>query len=159
MLACLRNSKCARTERREIAEALRGNYKPEHLFVLKQALAQYDFYQQQIQECDAEMEGMYAAFPPAEPDEQGCLPPKPKGGKGRRNQAHLDLATSLYQMVGVDLTDIDGLGDLTVQTIITEIGVDVGPWPTAKHFASWLGLAPDNDKSGGKVLRSQTRHN
>jgi transposase len=156
VLARLRNSKCARSES-EIAKALQGNYKPEHLFVLKQALAQYDFYHRQIQECDAEMESMYAAFPPSEPDDQSSPPPKPKRSKRRKNQAHFDLATSLYQTVGVDLTAIDGLDALTVQTIITEIGVDVTPWPTVKHFTSWLCLAPYNDISGGKVLRRRSK--
>lgn len=155
-LARLRNVQCAKSED-EIAKALQGNYKAEHLFVLKQALAQYDFYQRQLQECDAEMEAMYAALPPSDPDEQGSPPPKPKTGKPRKNQAHYDLATSLYRMVGVDLTAIDGIDALTAQTIISEIGVDVTAWPTVKHFASWLGVAPHNRKSGGKVLSSRTK--
>lgn len=152
VLAGFRDARCARSED-EIAKALQGNYKPEHLFVLKQAVAQYDFYHQQIRECDAEMETMYATCPPSEPDDEACPPPKPKRGKPRKNQAHFDLASSLYQMVGVDLTAIDGLDALSVQSIITEIGVDVSPWPTVKHFTSWLCLAPYNAKSGGKVLR------
>jgi transposase len=144
-LARFRQSGCKKSEE-HIAKALQGNYKPEHVFVLKQALAQYDFYQEQIQECDAQMEAMYAALPPSDPEEQVSPPPKPKRGKPRKNQAHFDLATSLYEAVGVDLTAVDGLDALTVQSIITEIGIDVSPWPTVKHFASWLCLAPHNDK-------------
>jgi len=155
-LAGFRQSGCAKSEE-QIAKALQGNYKPEHVFVLKHALAQYDFYLQQIQECDAEMEAMYAALSTSSPEDQVAPPPKPKGGKPRKNQAHFDLATSLYQVVGVDLTAIDGIDALTVQAIITEIGTDVSAWPTVKHFTSWLGLAPHNDKSGGKVLRSRTK--
>lgn len=155
-LAGLRNRQCAKSKA-EIAKALEGNYKPEHLFVLKQALAQYDFYQQQMQECDVELEAMYAAFPSAELDEQACPPPKPRTGKRRKNQAHFDLATALYQMTGVDCTAIDGLDALTVHKLVTETGVDMSPWPTVKHFASWLCLAPYNDKSGGKVLRSGSK--
>ena len=157
VLARLRNSKCAKSEA-EIAKALLGNYKLEHVFVLKQALAQYDFYQQQIQECDAELEALYASLVSREQDNQEAPPPpKPKRGKPRKNQAHFDLATSLYHMVGVDLTAVDGIDALTAQTIITEIGLDMSKWPSAKHFASWLGLAPHNDKSGGKILRSRTK--
>mgnify|MGYP000606232718 CR=1 FL=1 len=141
----------------EIAKALQGNYKLEHLFVLKQALAQYDFYLQQIEECDAQMEAMYAALPPSDSEAPGSPPPKPKGGKRRKNQAHFDLATSLYHTVGIDLTAVDGLDALTVQSIITEIGIEVSAWPTVKHFTSWLCLAPYNDISGGKVLRSRTK--
>jgi transposase len=155
-LARFRQAGCKRSEE-QIAKALQGNYKLEHVFVLKQALAQYDFYLQQIQECDAQMEAMYGALPPQDPDERVSPAPKPKGGKPRKNQAHFDLATSLYEAVGVDLTAVDGLDALTVQSIITEIGIDVRPWPTVKHFASWLCLAPNNDKSGGKVLRTRTR--
>jgi transposase len=156
VLARHRDPRCKRSET-EIAKALEGNYQPEHLFVLKQAVAQYDFYLQQMQECDAEMEAMYAALAHSEPDDLVTPPPKPKRGKRRKNQPHYDLATSLYQMVGVDLTAIDGLDALTVQDIISEIGVDVSPWPTAKHFASWLGVAPHTDITGGKVLRSRTK--
>ncbi len=155
-LARFRQSGCARTEA-EIAKALHGHYKLEHVFVLKQALAQYDFYLQQIQECDGQMEAMYAALPPSHPDDQVSPPPKPKGGKPRKNQAHFDLAAWLYQLLGVDLTAIDGIDALTAQTIITEIGTDVSAWPTVKHFTSWLGLSPYNDKSGGKILRSRTK--
>ena len=155
-LARFRKSGCKKSEE-EIAKALQGNYKLEHLFVLKQALAQYDFYLQQIQECDAKMESMYATLPPTNPEDRVSPPPKPKGGKRRKNQAHFDLATSLYHTVGIDLTAVDGLDALTVQSIITEIGIEVSAWPTVKHFTSWLCLAPYNDISGGKVLRSRTK--
>jgi transposase len=156
LLARHRHSQCKRSEA-EIAKALEGNYQPEHLFVLKQAVAQYDFYLQQMQECDAEMEARYTALALSGPDDLASPPPKPKRGKRRKNQPHFDLATSLYQMVGVDLTAIDGLDALTIQDIISEIGIDVSPWPTAKHFASWLGVAPHTDITGGKVLRSRTK--
>lgn len=154
-LARLRQPGCKKSAE-QIAKALQGNYKLEHVFVLKQALAQYDFYQRQIQECDAQMQAMYAALPPAPPDDRACPPPEPRGGKRRKNQAHFDLATSLYRMAGVDLTAVDGLDSLTVQSILTEIGIDMNSWPTVGHFSSWLTLAPHNDKSGGKVLRSRT---
>jgi transposase len=143
VLAKLRHVRCAKSEE-QIAKAPQVNYRVEHLFVLRQALVQYDFYQRQLQECDAEMEAMYPALPPSDPHDQASAPPKPKTAKPRKNQAQDDLATSLYRMVGVDLTAVDGIHALTAQTIITEIGVDITPWPTAKHFASWLGLAPNN---------------
>lgn len=155
-LARFRQAGCARSQD-EIAKALHGNYKPEHVFVLMQALAQYDFYLLQIQECDAKMETMYDAFLPSNPEHQASPPPKPKRGKRRKNQAHFDLATSLYHIIGVDLTAIDGIDALTAQAIITEIGMDVSAWPTVKHFTSWLGLSPHNDKTGGKIIRSRTK--
>ena len=58
--------------------------------------------------------------------------------------------------LGVDLVGIHGLNESTVQTIISEIGTDLSAFPTVKHFCSWLGLAPHNDVSGGKTLKSKT---
>jgi transposase len=58
---------------------------------------------------------------------------------------------------GVDFTQIDGLEALTVQSIISEVGLDPTRFPTAKHFASWLGICPGSKISGGKVLSSKTR--
>jgi transposase len=155
-LATLRHPSCAKSEE-QIAKALHGNYRPEHLFVLQQAVAQYDFYQQQLLECDTQMQAMYEDLPPSDPDQQVTPPPKPRRAKPRKNQAHYDLASSLYRVVGVDLTAIDGIDALTAQSIITEIGLDITAWPTVKHFTSWLGLSPQNDISGGKVLRRGTK--
>ncbi len=155
-LARFRQSGCARSEL-EIAKSLQGNFRPEHLFVLQQALAQYDFYGRQLEECDAQIETMYTQLPPSDPHQQGAPPPPPKTARRRKNQAHFDLAASLYRLVGVDLTAFDGIDALTAQTIISEIGLDVGAWPTVKHFTSWLGLSPHNDKSGGRILRTRTK--
>ncbi len=156
VLARFRNGKCVRTEA-EIAKALQGHYQPEYVFMLKQALAQYDFYQQQIEECDAELEAMYAVLPECDEANPDALPPKPRGSKPRKNQARFDLASALYRMVGVDLTAVDGLDALLVQEIISEVGLDMSKWPTDKHFTSWLCLAPNNRKSGGKLLSSRTK--
>lgn len=157
VLAQMRDHRCRKSEA-EIAAALEGNYRFEHLFVLKQSLEQYDFYDRQIRQCDAELETMYASLPPADQDNENPLPPpKPTRRKPRKNQAHFDLATSLYQLVGVNLADIDGIDALTAQVVISEIGLDMSKWPTVKHFASWLGLAPHNKKTGGRVISSRTK--
>lgn len=63
----------------------------------------------------------------------------------------------MFELTGVDLTEIDGLAALSVQTILTEVGLDMSKFKTAKHFASWMGLAPNNKITGGKVFRSRTR--
>jgi len=157
VLATYRHGRCKQSEA-EIAKALSGNYRQEHLFTLQQALNLYETYGQQIAAEDAEMERLHKALPP--PDDghaSQAKPPQPKSRKRRKNQAHFDLTQALYQVTGVDLTQIDGIEALTAQTIITEIGWDVSPWRTEKHFTSWLGLCPNNDVTGGKVKRRSTR--
>lgn len=85
------------------------------------------------------------------------LPPsKRKQHKPRKNDPTFDLRTELYKMVGVDLTAIDGCNVTTIQSVLSETGPDMQPWKTCGHFASWLGLCPHNDISGGKVLKSRT---
>lgn len=154
-LAQYRDPRC-KSSAAEIAKALTGNYRDEHLFALQQALELYDFYNQQIQACDAEIEKKYTAIKPVIDVESQPLPPAPKRRRSR-NEPHFDLRRYLYQITGVDLTQIDGLDALSVQQIVTETGVDMSPWPTVKHFTSWLTLAPHNNISGGKVLKSGTQ--
>ena len=154
-LAKLRHPQCKQSET-EIAKALEGTYKAEHLFALRQSLEAFDFYHHQLQVCDQEIEVQYAGWPSTPPGEESS-PPVADTQQRRKNQAHFDLAASLYRTVGVDLTAIDGIQALTAQTLIAEIGLDMRRWPTVKHFASWLGLAPNNEVSGGKVLRTRTK--
>lgn len=154
VLAGYRDKRCAKSKL-EIAKSLEGNYKREHLFALQQAVELYDFYAQQLQACDAELEALYNAFEP--PDKPGTPPPDPRTSKRRKNQPHFDLAQSLYRLTGVDLTQVDGLDALTVQTILSEIGTDMSAWPTVKHFTSWLRLSPNNQVTGGKVKRRGTQ--
>jgi transposase len=154
VLAGYRDRRCAKTEL-EIAKSLEGNYKREHLFALQQAVELYDFYAQQLQACDAELEALYNEFEP--PDQPGTPPPDPRTAKRRKNQPYFDLAPSLYRLAGVDLTEVDGLNALTVQTILSEIGTDMSAWPTVKHFASWLRLCPNNQVTGGKVKSRGTQ--
>jgi transposase len=154
-LAQYRDPRC-HSSQAEIAKALTGNYRDEHLFALQQALELYDFYNQQITACDAEIEQKYAAFKPVVDAETHPLPPAKKKRRRSSNEPDFDLHGYLYQITGVDLTRIDGLDALAVQKIISETGVDMSPWPTVKHFTSWLTLAPHNDISGGKVLKSRT---
>jgi transposase len=155
-LAQYRDSKCKHSQK-EIAKALEGHYRREHLFALQQAVELYDMYGQQIMALDEEMKTMYAQVKPLdEGHSRTTTPPKPQQAKPRKNQAHFDLKTTLYQMAGVDLTQIDGIDALTAQTVLTEIGLDMNKWPTEKHFTSWLGLCPNNDISGGKVKRRRS---
>jgi transposase len=155
-LAQFRDPRCHSSEA-EIAKALTGHYRAEHAFMLQQALEQYDFYNQQIQACDVQLEQQYAAFEAQVDLESQPLPPAPKRRSRSTNEPDFDLRTALYQMCGVDLTQIDGIDVLTVQTVISEVGLDLSKFKTVKHFTSWLRLAPHNDVSGGKVLKRGTK--
>lgn len=149
VLAGFRNKQCHKSPQ-EIEKALQGTYKREHIFALKQSLELYDFYNQQIEACDRELEALYKEFDP--PEDPGSPPPAPQGRKPRKNQAHFDLARSLYAMTGgIDLTQVDGLDALTVQTVLSKTGADMSYWPNSKHFASWLHICPNNKITGGKI--------
>ncbi len=156
-LAKLRNYRCKKDES-EIAKALTGTWRNEHLFVLKQSVELYDFYSAQILACDAEIEATYSLIRPDWPYHGPDLFPKKKNHSHSKNApAHQDaLRQSLIRISGVDLASVDGISISIAQTILSEIGTDMSKWPTVKHFCSWLGLAPKNDVSGGKILRSRT---
>ena len=141
-----------------IAKSLVGDYRTEHLFVLKQEFELYEVYQEQIETCDEEIKRCYDHF-----DKVGnnLLNPSHKKTKStkkaRKNAPKFDLEKELYNITGVNFTKIPGLNTLTVQSIIAETGLDMTKWPTEKHFASWLGLSPANRITGEKILSSRTR--
>jgi transposase len=90
-------------------------------------------------------------------EQQPLLPPKRRPSNRQKNHPQQDLRPLLYQMAGVDLTAVDGLDVLVIQTILAEIGTDMSKWKTVKHFTSWLGLCPNNEKTGGKIIRTKTK--
>ncbi|MBD2165176.1 IS110 family transposase [Calothrix membranacea FACHB-236] len=140
----------------DIASALTGDYRREHLFVLQQELTLYEVYQQQISAIDAEIEKCLASFQPQTLDKPPTTPRK-RRTKPTANHPNFDLHKYLYRMAGVDFTLINGLDALTVQTILSEVGLDPKRFPTVKHFTSWLGLCPGQKVTGGKVKSSKTR--
>ncbi len=143
----------------ELAAALEGTYREDLLFVLSQEMALYQTYQRQIQQCDQQIEAYLKQLEAeAEPPPSAPLPPpKSKRQKPKGNAPAFDLRHHLYQLSGVDFTQIDGLDALSVVNILAEVGLDPTRFPSVKHFASWLGLAPGSRISGGKVLSSRTR--
>lgn len=154
-LAQLRDPRCAKPEA-ELAKALTGNYRAEHVFALKQALALYAAYTTQLCECDQEIERQFSALKPRHTDDLPPLDSTDKRNTHSKNAPAYDARGLLYRFLGVDLVAVTGLNASTVQDIITEIGVDMTCWPSVKHFCAWLRLAPRQDISGGKVLRSRT---
>jgi len=138
-----------------IRAALTGNYRPEHVFALRQALELYDFHQSKIAECDTEIEAVLRTL-----NEKRVTPSTPlpnvRHAKGR-NEPRFDARPALYTLLGADLTQIHGFGPYTVLRLVAECGDDMSKWPSAKHFTSWLSLAPGNKISGGRLLSSKTR--
>ena len=154
-LAQFRDPRCKRSTD-EIAKALTGHYRAEHLFALKQALSLYDAYSVQIQECDQALERQFSALKPTHADELPPLDTSDKRDSHSKNGPKYDARTLLYEWLGVDLVALAGLNAGSVQALLTEVGKRMEAFPTVKHFCSWLHLAPHNDISGGKVLRSRT---
>jgi len=149
-----------------IQKSLVGTWQPEHLFVLGQSRLLYKTYQQEIVKCDQEMERLVGVFPPRVDLEHRPLPPDGKrhrnAKKNRRklgrSETGFDVRTEAYKLFGVDATQIPGL-EMSVLPLFSEVGRDLShKWPTSAHFASWLGLCPDNDISGGRVLWKGARH-
>ncbi|MEW6238981.1 MAG: IS110 family transposase [Candidatus Omnitrophota bacterium] len=157
-LARLRHRRIEKSEE-EIAKSLEGDFREEHLFCLRQALELYEFCQRQIEACDQKIEECLSRFASKEDGEAKPLPPRKDGKKrSRRGKgAGAKLREELYRISGVDLTQVDGIQELSAQVIISEVGLDMSRFPTEKHFASYLGLCPNHRISGGKILKRSTR--
>jgi transposase len=155
-LAELRNVNCKATVA-EITRALTGTWHDAQLFILKQAFELFDFYTAQLEVCDREMERQYQAME-SRGEPNAALPdlPATKPGSKSKNEPNFNVRAQLVRIVGIDLVSVMGISASSAQTIISEIGTDMTRFPTVKHFCAWLGLAPRNDISGGKVLRSRT---
>ena len=141
-----------------IQKALTGDYRPEHLFVLKTAFELYHTYEAKIEACDEQMVAEAAQLPDVVDVKVKPLPARKEGRPACADKMlDQDMRAALYPKLGVDLTAIEGIGVLTELVFLTEVGPDLSRFPSEKHFASWLGLCPDQRISGGKVLSSRTR--
>ena len=143
-LAQLRDKRCQSSED-QIALALQGTWRPEHLFELRQAYELYQFHHRQITECDQQIEAELANFPNRAGAKTHTV--KPRKRRRKSNDVRFEATGPLFQALGVDLTLIDGIDVATALVILGEIGVDVSRFPTEKHFASWLRLCPPQDES------------
>ena len=154
-LAMLRDPR-TRADQATIARSLQGHWREEHIFELTQALELYRTYQVKIDECDREIEKQLGQF---EDGSDGAPPLEDGSKRGQGNAPRFDLRSHLHRMTGVDLTRIDGVDAFTALKMVGEIGTDMTRWPSAKHFASWLGLSPNNRITGSKVISSKTKAN
>lgn len=156
-LAALRHGNCRKTEE-EIARALQSNGRKDYLFALQQELDTYDHLQKKIAQCDVEIGKQLDSIINSDDDKkQHLIEPKPHKRINKNTPKNIDLNLKSYQMFeGVDLMAIEGMSYSTVLALMSEVGIaGIKKFPTAKHFSSWLRLAPNNKVSGGKVLSSK----
>jgi len=149
-LAKLKNSRI-RASDEDIARSLRGTWRAEHLFALKQAVDAFDFVGTQLAECDLQIEAQLQLLQTHDGD-----PAKGKKRGRARNAPKFDMRTQLFRMCGVDLTRIDGIDVTTALAVISETGADMSRFPSVKHFTSWMGLAPGTKITGGKSISGRT---
>lgn len=156
-LAALRDRNCKKSEE-EIGKALTGTWRAEHLFIVKQSLEIYDFYTEQIEVCDVEVDRMYAMTRPDwEAGELQALSVRKRNSHSKNAPQNTgEIRKHLKRISGVDLSVVDGFGVSLAQTVIMEVGTDMSKFPSEKHFCSWLGLAPKHEISGAKVLKNKT---
>lgn len=153
-LAKLRN-KLVRASEPEVIQALEGDYRPEHVFILAQCLRMFRAHQEEIDQLDREMEQFMMSLPAREPAAGVTAPERP--WKRQHRAPAFDLRQQCFRLAGVDLTEVPGIEATTAHVLLTEIGPDLQAFPNASAFCSWLGLCPHNEISGGKILASRTR--
>ncbi|HEX4998228.1 MAG TPA: IS110 family transposase, partial [Terriglobia bacterium] len=156
LLAEHRDRRCS-SSKEEIAAALTGYYKPEHLFALQQNLELFDVIQDKIAACDRDIEAHVQTLAAKIDLPSTPIPDARTRRKPRDNEPRFEIRTPLHQLTGgIDITQIDGFSPYTALKLISEIGTDMSRWPTEKNFTSWLTLAPINKISGGRLLSSRT---
>jgi transposase len=136
----------------EIMKSLNGYWRNEYLFELKQANDLYKYYHEKIEECDKEIETVLQRL--QKEDNSSVQDVKKKAKRKQKNHPSFEMSKYLQNILGVDVTEIYGISALTGMEILSEIGCDMSKWKTSKNFVSWLGLAPNNKRSGGRLISS-----
>jgi len=156
-LAKMRDHRCQKSEQ-QIAEELTGNWRPEHLFNLRQALKMYDQFCQTVAEYDAEILAYIKTLQPCADDDH-CAPPPISPSKSREitKKGQAPIRQALYQLTGFDLTTIDGIGVDTASIVVSELGPDFSAFPDEGHFVAYLRLAPNLSISAGKKVPSKLK--
>ena len=155
-LAEHRHYNCKKSKE-EIAKALKGNNRKDYLFGLKQEYESYQFCQTKISECDKQIEKFVKREINADPDKKKLQTTDKKHKRINKNAPNLDLNQLAYKYFGgVDFMAIEGVSHSTILSLMSELGPKgFNQFPTAKHFTSWLRLAPNNKISGGRVLSNR----
>ena len=140
-----------KAKREQVVQALTGNWREEHLFVLEQAVAMYDDIAGHLGACDAKLQQLLSER------SRGALDLGKAPRAGSKQRAQFDVRQQLADWAGVDLTRMPGLNVTAVMKILSELGPDLSRFVNVKHFCSWLGLCPGTKISGGKVLSSSSK--
>ena len=145
-----------KADKEDLIKSLNGIYKNQFIVILQHALKAYDFFKEQMRAYEMLIEGVLKTMLPK--DEDGSKPIiKKKTGYVRKNQYSINLKEYLEHIIGVDVTQIDGIDEISALDIISVTGIDMSKWPTAEHFASWLNLGARPKKSGGKIIGHEKR--
>jgi transposase len=155
-LAKHRHDNCKRTEA-EIARALQGTWRAEHVFALRQALQLYEFYQKQLRACEAQIEACLRRLQDQSKGQPLPASPRQRRRKPEKHEVRLGARALLFKMAGVDLTVLEGISETTALVILSELGTDLSPFPHEKNFVSWPGLCPQHRGSAGKIFKRRTR--
>lgn len=155
MLANLCDKRIQKNKRERVVQSLHGNYKEEHLFALRQAVQGYHFFQAQMQGCDSQIQAWLERYSTQLPEVAVTTKPK-------KIRHHKPEVAGLHEHMvrigqGKDAGQLPGMTNLTWLKLTAETGTDLSAWPTGKHFASWLGLAPKTDQSGNRRRRRRNK--
>lgn len=156
LLLSLCDGDVLRRKKDRLLRALEGTWDKEHIFALKQALAGWDFYQSLMAQCDTEIHKVLQELAVAKPGPAEDIKLTKKKKHAHNAPLIQDLDRTLYQITGVDLNALPCLSSYSQLMVVSELGTDLTPWPTHKHFVAWLGLAPGSRQSG-KRRRAQRR--
>jgi hypothetical protein len=140
----------------ELLQSLKGLHKKHYTVVLQNQLEVFDFLQSKMKSYELLIEDVLKRMMP--PAENGSVPEvKKKKSYIRKNEYSINLKAYLERILGVDVTSVDGLKEISVLEIISVTGIDMNKWRTPEHFTSWLNLSPRQKISGGKLLGHEKR--
>jgi transposase len=155
-LASLRDPHCKKSEE-EIAEALTGYYKEDQLYLLKLNYQSFCFFDKQLDDLDKQITKLLKRLPCKKEKKEK----RPDNGKSKSRgkndiRTTVNLEDMLYHVLGTDLSALPGVRANGILQVISEVGTDMSKFPTAHHFAAYLGFVPRNKITGGRVISSRT---
>jgi transposase len=143
-----------RADNATIVKSLQGNWRTEQLFILEDCYRSYQFYKERIACCDIAIElqlkQYHSEFLPTEVVDEEVKSTK----RATKNKPKFNTCSYFKAILGVDVTAIYGISDISAMEILSETGTDMSKWESSKHFVSWLNLCPNNKISGGKLISS-----